>query len=297
MPLSLEFLISFPIRWRGVEMKIKSLWLMIATSFAGSVCLIFLVSAPAAAITVVATPVNPADATYTMVLVNSGTENSYLSQTLTSTSPVTQSLTIGSDTVSGTTGLQSAPFVSGKATVSGSGTADSLDAYVTYFFAVNGPSNTQVPITIAANGSITQAATSSDNGATINFTTPSGTSALVNITCGKFDCSGKTFSLATPETINSNTQYALTLQVQLSANTVGNGLTSDSQSGRIDPMIGIDPLFQLENPLFNLVLSPDTGNTISSVPETSTWAMMLLGFAGIGFMAYRRKSEPALMAA
>jgi hypothetical protein len=28
-----------------------------------------------------------------------------------------------------------------------------------------------------------------------------------------------------------------------------------------------------------------------------TWAMMLLGFAGIGFMAYRRKSKPALMAA
>jgi PEP-CTERM motif len=35
----------------------------------------------------------------------------------------------------------------------------------------------------------------------------------------------------------------------------------------------------------------------SAVPEPSTWAMMVLGFAGIGFMAYRRKSKPALMAA
>jgi probable HAF family extracellular repeat protein len=35
----------------------------------------------------------------------------------------------------------------------------------------------------------------------------------------------------------------------------------------------------------------------SSVPEPSTWAMLLIGFAGIGFMAYRRKSKPALMAA
>jgi hypothetical protein len=26
----------------------------------------------------------------------------------------------------------------------------------------------------------------------------------------------------------------------------------------------------------------------SAVPEVSTWAMMLLGFAGVGFMAYRR---------
>jgi len=38
---------------------------------------------------------------------------------------------------------------------------------------------------------------------------------------------------------------------------------------------------------------PPTG----AVPEPSTWAMMILGFAGIGFMAYRRKNKPALLAA
>jgi hypothetical protein len=37
--------------------------------------------------------------------------------------------------------------------------------------------------------------------------------------------------------------------------------------------------------------------TVSAVPESSTWAMMLLGFVGIGFLAYRRKSKPALMVA
>jgi hypothetical protein len=37
--------------------------------------------------------------------------------------------------------------------------------------------------------------------------------------------------------------------------------------------------------------------TVSAVPEPSTWAMMILGFAGVGFLAYRRKSKPALMAA
>ncbi len=36
---------------------------------------------------------------------------------------------------------------------------------------------------------------------------------------------------------------------------------------------------------------------ISAVPEPATWAMMTLGFAGVGFMAYRRKSKQALMAA
>ena len=37
-------------------------------------------------------------------------------------------------------------------------------------------------------------------------------------------------------------------------------------------------------------------NLASAVPEPSTWAMMLLGFCGIGAMTYRRKSKPALMA-
>jgi hypothetical protein len=42
----------------------------------------------------------------------------------------------------------------------------------------------------------------------------------------------------------------------------------------------------------------DVGVTFTeAVPEPSTWAMMILGFAGVGFMAYRRKSKPALMAA
>jgi hypothetical protein len=31
-----------------------------------------------------------------------------------------------------------------------------------------------------------------------------------------------------------------------------------------------------------------------AVPEVSTWGMMILGFAGIGFMAYRRKNNGAL---
>ena len=37
--------------------------------------------------------------------------------------------------------------------------------------------------------------------------------------------------------------------------------------------------------------------SIAAVPEPSTWAMLLLGFAGLGFIAYRRKNKAALMAA
>jgi PEP-CTERM motif len=37
-----------------------------------------------------------------------------------------------------------------------------------------------------------------------------------------------------------------------------------------------------------------TENLTTDVPEPSTWAMMILGFFGVGFMAYRRKSNLAL---
>jgi hypothetical protein len=37
-----------------------------------------------------------------------------------------------------------------------------------------------------------------------------------------------------------------------------------------------------------------SGSLVSgAVPEPSTWAMMLLGFAGLGFMAYRRTKKSA----
>jgi hypothetical protein len=32
---------------------------------------------------------------------------------------------------------------------------------------------------------------------------------------------------------------------------------------------------------------------VAAVPEPSTWAMMILGFAGVGFMAYRRQKQGA----
>ena len=36
--------------------------------------------------------------------------------------------------------------------------------------------------------------------------------------------------------------------------------------------------------------------SVSAVPEPSTWAMLILGFAGVGFMAYRRRSSAMLAA-
>jgi hypothetical protein len=74
------------------------------------------------------------------------------------------------------------------------------------------------------------------------------------------------------------------------------GSSTDLASSYFDPYFFIDPTFAEANPEYSLLFSSGIGN-VSPVPEPSTWAMMLLGFAGVGFVAYRRKSKPALMAA
>jgi hypothetical protein len=55
---------------------------------------------------------------------------------------------------------------------------------------------------------------------------------------------------------------------------VGNWPTDSSLSQQM--LIGLEPT-----------------NLTSPVPEPSTWAMMILGFLGVGFVAYRRKSQPS----
>ncbi len=39
-----------------------------------------------------------------------------------------------------------------------------------------------------------------------------------------------------------------------------------------------------------------SGSFITAVPEVSTWAMMILGFAGLGFMTYRRRKSATIAA-
>jgi hypothetical protein len=52
---------------------------------------------------------------------------------------------------------------------------------------------------------------------------------------------------------------------------------------------------------FTLVENYEAGTwataPIAAIPEPSTWAMMIVGFAGMGFMAYRRGSKLASVAA
>jgi hypothetical protein len=47
----------------------------------------------------------------------------------------------------------------------------------------------------------------------------------------------------------------------------------------------------------NTEVSSGTISAVAAVPEPSTWAMMILGFCGLGFITYRRKRGAALSVA
>jgi hypothetical protein len=55
--------------------------------------------------------------------------------------------------------------------------------------------------------------------------------------------------------------------------------------------------WHLYNPATTSFAVSLNGEQIAAVPEPSTWAMMILGFAGFGFMAYRRRAMPRSLGA
>lgn len=87
----------------------------------------------------------------------------------------------------------------------------------------------------------------------------------------------------------------------ISCSSCGNG-GSDPQPGPLDFTItgvSTSDFLNVNGNAFAADLIGPSGGTgavaggplVASVPEPATWAMMLLGFLGIGFMAYRRKSQ------
>jgi hypothetical protein len=79
-----------------------------------------------------------------------------------------------------------------------------------------------------------------------------------------------------PVTLNLDTQYEVSMNVWVQGSYVANG------TAYVDPII--------TSPGNDVYFSPGIG---SAVPEPSTWIMMLLGFAGLGFAGYRQmRSTP-----
>jgi hypothetical protein len=94
--------------------------------------------------------------------------------------------------------------------------------------------------------------------------------------------------------LQTNQAYQVYMEVQGEADAAANGSGLDvaQTDVTVDPSFTIDPSF-LNASEYSITFSP---GVLSAVPEPSTWAMMILGFCGIGAMAYRRRKSPMLAA-
>jgi len=68
---------------------------------------------------------------------------------------------------------------------------------------------------------------------------------------------------------------------------------SENYSGATHPLIAssADWIWSSTDPSGEAFFSAEIDPISSAVPESSTWAMMVLGFAGVGFIAYRRRQN------
>jgi hypothetical protein len=93
--------------------------------------------------------------------------------------------------------------------------------------------------------------------------------------------------------IDSNTDTILQL---INTDINAHSVSVDPISGEVFVPFGASTPFNTDTVCKNGCIAIFADN-VGAVPEPSTWAMMILGFAGIGFLAYRRKFKPALKAA
>jgi hypothetical protein len=92
------------------------------------------------------------------------------------------------------------------------------------------------------------------------------------------------------DNLGNSSDFSLASNGNSGATTIGFAATGNIVTiSAITGLPGFD--FFIDNIHFNEPL------VLSGVPEPSTWAMMILGFAGVGFMAYRRKNKLAMSVA
>jgi hypothetical protein len=81
------------------------------------------------------------------------------------------------------------------------------------------------------------------------------------------------------------TNTPIVVQLDANAQVISPAAGFSSASAYLDPYFSIDPS-NADASAYAILVSPGIGNA-PATPEPSTWAMMLLGFAGLGWAGYR----------
>lgn len=165
------------------------------------------------------------------------------------------------------------------------------EANLIYYVSIVGPLNVYIPITISGQ------ATASSNSygyaqSQVQIAPVYTTNLFVNAISNTHGSHTQITTFDSHVDVLSNSVIQVNLQT-IAGEDAYSIFNTGNASATADPIFTIDSGFALSNQ-FSVVMSPGVGNSpVSSVPESSTWAMMMLGFAGIGFAAYRQKQKGA----
>jgi hypothetical protein len=201
--------------------------------------------------------------------------------------------TFGTQSVSsadGSASVQSTPTplpaitstATANATANGSEALGSLN----YFFEISGPASNSLSVNVFANGSLF-----SDSGTmqSTDFLRVAGTT-IVNTSSIGGNNNGAFTRSATLSGLSNNVDYLVEMNVTALAHPSG------TATAFLDPYLSLDPSLVALG--YSIITSDGIGNSLTvnaAVPEPSTWAMLILGFAGIGAMTYRRRKQTAAL--
>jgi hypothetical protein len=163
-----------------------------------------------------------------------------------------------------------------------------------YWFQIFGPASGTGSVNVSATGSLfsdTFVPSGSSVIQSTDFLRVAATT-IVNTTSTGGNHNGAFTANGTVSSLSFNTNYLIEMNVTALAQLPGTATTF------LDPYLSLDPDLVAQG--YSIIVSDGIGNSptvTGAVPEPSTWAMMILGFAGVSVMAYRRKTKPSLMVA
>jgi hypothetical protein len=169
------------------------------------------------------------------------------------------------------------------------GTSPTIYVYdqVQFYFEILSASPGVVPIDLSGSASSSTTGGSSAGELDMDILV---NNRIIELACADYatgGCGSSHFSV-TQQPIGSfatNTPYSVDFRI---AGQMGGNFSSGTIMAQLDPVISIDPSAGTG---YSLIFSADP----SSVPEPATWALMLLGFGGIGRMMRGKRKSVAIL--